>query len=80
MAFMQLDPPFMRSVFALPAAALWPGMMLLRADLAASAGQRDEAGKWYRRVLDLWSDADPELQPVVTRIRAALGKLSQPPS
>ena len=55
-------------------------MMLLRADLAAAAGQRDEAGKWYRRVLDLWSDADPELQPVVTRIRAALGKLGQPPA
>ena len=55
-------------------------MMLLRADLAAAAGQRDEAGKWYRRVLDLWSDADPELQPTVTRIRAALGKLGQPPA
>ena len=77
MAFMQLDPPFMRSVFALPAAALWPGMMLLRADLAASAGQRDEAGKWYRRVLDLWSDADPELQPQVSFARARLNSITR---
>lgn len=45
--------------------------------MAAAAGQRDEAGKWYRRVLDLWSNADPELQPTITRIRAALGTLGQ---
>jgi hypothetical protein len=49
--------------------------MLLRADLAAALGFRDESRLWYTRVLDLWAEADPELQPTVTRIRAALGAL-----
>ncbi len=56
-------------------AALWPRMMLRRADLAAAAGQRDEARVWYGRVLDLWADADAELQPTISRIRTALAAL-----
>jgi tetratricopeptide (TPR) repeat protein len=52
-----------------------PRIMLLRADLAAALGFRDESRLWYTRVLDLWAEADPELQPTVTRIRAALGAL-----
>ena len=51
---------------------LAPRMMLQRADLAAAAGQRDEARAWYSKVLSLWEQADPELQPTVSRIRAAL--------
>jgi tetratricopeptide (TPR) repeat protein len=54
---------------------LWPRAMLLRADLAAAAGIRDEAKEWYDRVLSLWADADPELQPEVARIRGARAKL-----
>jgi len=54
--------------------AFWPRAMLLRADLAVAAGQREEAKKWYGRVLDLWADADPELAPTVARIRTALTK------
>lgn len=49
-----------------------PRIMLQRADLAAALGYPQEARTWYMHVLDLWSDADPELQPTVTRIRAAL--------
>jgi tetratricopeptide (TPR) repeat protein/TolB-like protein len=51
---------------------LAPRMMLQRADLAAALGNADEARIWYAKVLDLWSDADPELQPTVTRIRKVL--------
>jgi hypothetical protein len=51
---------------------LAPRMMLQRADLAAALGNVDEARTWYTKVLDLWSDADPELQPTVARIRGAL--------
>ncbi len=51
---------------------LWVRMMLLRADLAAALKRPDEARIWYARVLELWTSADPELQPTVTRIRAAL--------
>ena len=51
-----------------------PRMMLQRADLAAAMGHPDEARAWYVKVLDLWSEADPEFQPTVSRIRAALAK------
>jgi tetratricopeptide (TPR) repeat protein len=52
--------------------SLVPRMMLIRADLAASKGNSDEASEWYGKVVSLWSNADPELQPVVARIRASL--------
>ncbi len=51
--------------------AAWIRMMVMRADLAAAIGSRDEAIKWYDRVLDLWAEADAELKPAVDRIRAA---------
>ena len=54
---------------------LVPRMMLLRADLAAALGFPDEARTWYTRMLDLWAEADPELQPTVARIRAAFTAL-----
>lgn len=51
--------------------ALWSRAMLLRADLAAGQGLKDEARIWYGRFLDLWSKADPEFAPIVARARAA---------
>lgn len=53
-----------------------PRMMLMRADLAAAVGQREEARFWYKRFLDLWAKADPTMQRVVERARkgyAAVG-------
>ena len=55
--------------------ALWPRMMLVRADLAAALGQKDEARTWYTRVMELWATADPEVQPTMARIRAARAAL-----
>jgi len=55
--------------------AFWPRAMLLRADLAAAAGQREEAKKWYERVLDLWADADADFAPTIARIRSGLAAL-----
>ena len=55
-----------------------PRMMLMRADLAAALGFPDEARVWYTRMLDLWAEADSELQPTVTRIRTALIALGTP--
>jgi tetratricopeptide (TPR) repeat protein len=55
--------------------ALVPRMMLMRADLAAATGSRDEAREWYAKVLSLWANADPELQPTVARIRASMTAL-----
>jgi Protein kinase domain len=45
-------------------------LMALRADLAARAGDRVTARRWAEPVAVLWRDADPELQPVVERMRA----------
>lgn len=58
---------------------LWPRAMLQRADLAAALGFRDEARTWYGRLLDLWADADAEMQPAIARIRTALGSLGPAP-
>ena len=56
-------------------ALMAPRMMLQRAELAAALGFPEEARTWYARVLDLWAEADPELQPIVARIRAARDRL-----
>jgi len=72
MAFMSISSTLVQGLVPTFGPALWPRMMLKRADLAAAAGYRDEARTWYAKVLDLWADADPELQPTIARIRAAL--------
>jgi hypothetical protein len=40
-----------------------------------SLGHRDEAIEYYRQFIDLWKDADPELQPQVDAARAALARV-----
>ena len=61
----------------LDAPALYVRMMLQSADLEMALGSRAEARKWYARVADLWADADPELQPILKRVRAALADKAQ---
>jgi hypothetical protein len=78
---MALSPLVLRVIQNVPMltlAGVWPRMMLLRADLAAAAGQKDEARVWYGRVLDLWADADPELQPVIAHVRSSVASLGPP--
>ncbi len=53
-----------------------PRMMLQRADLAAALGHREEAREWYAKLLEMWADADDELQPTVQRIRQAISRSS----
>jgi TolB-like protein len=57
------------------AAFFYPRAALLRADLARGLGFRDEARVWYKRFIDLWSTAVPELQPIVARARQAYADL-----
>lgn len=40
-------------------------------------GEPDQAARHYARVIQLWQDADPELQPVVSAARRALERLRQ---
>ena len=44
-------------------------------EIAERQGRADEAADHYARVLDLWRDADPALQPLVREARARLGKV-----
>jgi len=45
-------------------------------ELYETRGDRAEARKYYGRFVDLWKDADPELQPVVREVRARLARLA----
>jgi len=46
-----------------------------RAQIREAAGDRAEAVRLYRAFVELWRDADPELQPMVDEARAALQRL-----
>jgi eukaryotic-like serine/threonine-protein kinase len=52
----------------LPQTATLVRAMALRADLAASLHDFTTANRWAREVVLLWSGADQELQPMVTRM------------
>ena len=43
-----------------------------QAEIYARRGQPDLAAQHYRRFIELWSEADPELQPVVAEARSRL--------
>ncbi len=45
-------------------------------ELYEAKGDRAKAADRYRRFVDLWKDADPELQPGVREVRARLARLS----
>jgi hypothetical protein len=57
----------------LPEVATLVRGMALRAELAARAGAPTTASRWAHDVLTLWSNADSELQPTITRMRGLAG-------
>jgi len=60
------------SLFELPYVA--PSELRL-GEIAERQGRADEAADHYTRVLELWRDADPPLQPLVREARARLAKV-----
>jgi serine/threonine-protein kinase len=52
----------------LPEVATFVRGMALRAELASRAGDTTTARRWAQDVIALWSGADRELQPVVTKL------------
>ncbi len=44
-------------------------------ELHEHQGERQTAIGYYNRFVELWKDADPELQPVVREVRARLASL-----
>jgi len=55
------------------------GVYLRLGELHAERGDRDRAVEYYHRFVELWTDADPELQPFVENTRAALARLTGEP-
>jgi tetratricopeptide (TPR) repeat protein len=49
-------------------------------ELHESLGHREQAIEYYGTFIDLWEDADPELQPQVEAARAALARLTAEPA
>jgi tetratricopeptide (TPR) repeat protein/tRNA A-37 threonylcarbamoyl transferase component Bud32 len=45
-------------------------------ELYEAKGDRDKAASYYTRFIDLWKEADPELQPKVTEARRRLAALT----
>ena len=48
-------------------------------ELYEAKGDRKQAADYYGRFVDLWKDADPELQPGVREVRQRLARLAQEP-
>jgi tetratricopeptide (TPR) repeat protein len=48
---------------------------LRRAEIYDRRGNRDAAVEHYRKFIDLWREADPELQPAVNKARGRLAAL-----
>ncbi len=48
---------------------------LRRAEIYEQLGETENAITYYTRFLDLWQDADPELQPQVEQARQRLDRL-----
>ena len=64
------DPSGYDAVYLAPSHFLRATIYLARADTAAATAH-------YRRVLELWGDADPELQPMVRAARSRLQRLAR---
>lgn len=54
---------------------LLPSTLLLQAESYAKLGDHHRAVERYDRFLELWKDAEPELQPVVDEARASRNRL-----
>jgi tetratricopeptide (TPR) repeat protein len=67
-------------------AALYPERFSLSAsykragELYEAKGDRRKAADYYGRFVDLWKEADPELQPAVREVRARLAQLAREPN
>ena len=59
-----LDPKFL------------PGVHRRLGELYEAKGDASKAAEHYRAFIDLWKNADPELQPRVTEVRQRLAKLA----
>jgi tetratricopeptide (TPR) repeat protein len=52
-----------------------PGVYLRLGEAYEARGEREQAIDYYSRLVDLWQDADPELQTVVSDVRQRIARL-----
>jgi hypothetical protein len=45
-------------------------------ELYEQRGNREKALEYYGRFVDLWTDADPELQPIVRDVKRRMARLA----
>ena len=55
-----------------------PPVLRRLGELYEAKGDRANAARYYSRFVELWKDADPELQPQVAEIRSRLARLTDP--
>ena len=55
-----------------------PGATRRLGELYEAKGDYSKAAAYYQKFVDLWKNADPELQPQVTEIRQRLARLADP--
>jgi len=70
--------PTIESARVLESYALAPSLKRL-GELHESRGDRRKAADYYNRFVDLWKNADTELQPAVREVRARLAQLAREP-
>jgi tetratricopeptide (TPR) repeat protein len=54
----------------------WGPTYLREAEIYESLGDREQAALYYKRVIDLWGDADPELRPLVQQAQRGLERVT----
>src|SRR5438067_10053237 len=54
------------------------GVLKRLGELYEARGDRERAARHYTRFVELWRDADPELQPQVSAVRQRLTRLRRP--
>lgn len=48
-------------------------------ELYEAKGDRERVMEYFGNLVELWRDADPELQPVVTDMKSRLARLAREP-
>jgi len=73
-----LNQPVLAGIYEV---AWYPFVLRRLGELHESLSHRDQAIDYYSQFIDLWKDADPELQPQVEAARQALARLmAEPPN
>ena len=57
----------------------FPRVLKRLGELYEARGNREQAVEYYGRFVELWKDADPELQPLVRHVQQRMVRLAGEP-